>query len=468
MSLTVRRRGNTRHEMPFAGQHLARELKDMILSQLDQNTLAACTLLGTQDGWRATAQAHLFRSITVHDSLTNIKRNFAAFRNDLSSVLLDCVPYIQELVIRGEGMNDSEITVPEVQFILQRLPALNALTLSQTWLKVPSVDRFPVPFAPGSFTPRSLSALRLQAMTLDLEVHPSGTHVTPESTLSTTSSFVGLLNMFSSVKTMELRSIGFTWHSRLSEGDTRLLNSAAQAEGAKISPLCSLEELSIDCSSRRIFGFLTTVLQHSSAVRELQRLNTVLRDNGDYLNCFLSAVGQSLRNARVVVSTSQETDERNAPNCPSLTSFHLSTTIRYNIPGTSLSHSWNRRSEGAAIYNSIMRAPLGTSELVVDIRAVNPEFRPRRVMTTYHSPLMSDLNLDWTNLDQQLMSRPRLHKLAFNFAGKAMKGESEDAAFARLEEEGEKMKSRLPLFRKEKTLLFSYEIEIDGDDNEQQ
>lgn len=276
------------------GLYLARELKDIILGQLDGPSLAACTLLSHQDDWHAVARHHLFRKIIIHDILKDHAHNLAAFRKFIASgPHVHTLQHTKDFMLRGEIGNNSELTSIELGDILSNLPNLISLELDKVWLKVAGAalcDKFAVP--------RSLDLLRLKATYIDLLVDTKADPVSAQCSLTE------FLSGFLSIKTMDLYNVEFTWHSALEQGSeehdpTALLLSLAVAEGSKLPPTFDVEDLSIRVSSEKPYMFLAEFFKQSAVSRHVHRLASSRPTVLPFFTDFLAAMTHNLRHLQI-------------------------------------------------------------------------------------------------------------------------------------------------------------------------
>ncbi|TCD68245.1 hypothetical protein EIP91_011314 [Steccherinum ochraceum] len=435
--------------------HLPRELKDMIFNHLDKETFATCTLLAREGGWHVSARSHLFKQIVIFDRLKNFTHNLSTFRDFISSAPTNTVENTKDLTICGEDGSDCELTPLDIQFLLSKLPVLRTLWLKHVWLKISPAGPQP------SHSRKAFFALHLHHVYLDLQADLHGVHG-PEALVLTQCSFVDLLDLFSSLKTLDLQNVEFTWHSALEDENPHLnlIHRVAHEEGKKLRSSYALENLSLMRSTPNVFIFLSEFLRITPILHNLHRLETQA-DGELYYDRFVEHLGPRLQHLQITLHTANGLSNYQVTNCPRLSSLQFTTLV---LCDDQARVTLARHREIALLLNSALKAPTTVVSLTLEIRVIQRFFWPTPEDEDPNEPasILSDIATPSLNeVDSALSQRHRLRKLTIVLEEVMHPDRSEPVVLARLHRETELLKHKLPLLDAKGMLAFQLHIRQD-------
>ncbi|TCD67062.1 hypothetical protein EIP91_000624 [Steccherinum ochraceum] len=189
---------------------LPQELVDLVLDNVDKNTLLACSLLSR--AFRNVASPLLFRSLVIKDSSPT--NHIHAFLRDLRTNTIRSSRLVKDLCLQGADSADDDAVVSIIDVyvifsILDKLPSVHTLHLVDILVKR-HYDMRDVPLKP-----RSLKKLYLQGLAFDLNSRAS---FASEDT-GVLSSFLQMLDSLEYVEnficdnlvTVDVDQVGWDW-----------------------------------------------------------------------------------------------------------------------------------------------------------------------------------------------------------------------------------------------------------------
>ena len=248
--------------------HLPRELVDEVCGHLadSKSSLAACSRLSKH--WHASARPLLFHTVTLSKPRLSHRRlgRFLKFLNRQSSVYVASL--IKRFIIRAFYEDRFSTNVSKLEPILCKLPSLEAFQLEHVMLTcVGNGYR-------SSMHPKPLAHLRLSSVDFELPSrHGLTVHLMESrSDITVSCSLVELLNLFTSVKTLDLDDVMPTWEHFTLQDNTgaRLIVGLAKAAGRRLASTFRVSEVkaTMDTAPTQIQAL--EILRESGCLNSLQ------------------------------------------------------------------------------------------------------------------------------------------------------------------------------------------------------